>query len=270
MQVQRFNFRDFGEGAPASRAQSLSKTKADAPPPPPPPTFSEEELKAAEREGYKKGFLAGEQEGRKKAQDDQAEIHRKLAETVEYFIQSVTPLFNEHRRMNLELQQHMPKIAFAIARKVAGEALAQNAQAVISEVATRACETMLKEPKLSITVHESLADALAKQLESLTSRLQSATDIVVLRNPDLPIADCRIAWNHGSIERNTDQLWKQVEQAVGNIAATNVRNAEDQLKTLSPLSLPPQAGGVINNTSPAYGGGKVGELPKENLSSEKE
>ena len=42
--------------------------------------------------------------------------------------------------------------------------------------------------------------------------MPAATDIVVQRDPNMPLADCRIEWNHGGMERNTEQLWQQVEK----------------------------------------------------------
>lgn len=167
MNVQRFSFKEFTGGVPVGVMRAgkpfipSGKTKEDAPPPP--PTFSEEELKTAERAGYQKGFLEGEKEGHKQAESEQAVVERKLAETVEKFAASVQPLFDDYRKTALAVQEQLPKAALAIARKVAGHALAQNAGAVIGEMAARCYETMMKEPKLTITVHESLGGGAGAQ-----------------------------------------------------------------------------------------------------------
>jgi len=235
MNVERFSFKELNGGAAnANRGnrpfKSPGKAKEDAPPPP--PTFSEEQLKAAERASYQKGFLEGEKEGRKQAESEQAMIDRKLTETVEKFANRVAPIFNDYKKMALALQQQSPKVALSIARKIAGHALAQNAQAVIDEIALRCSETMLKEPKLTITVHESMGDTLARKLEQLAARLQSATDIVILRDPSMPMADCRIEWNQGEIERQTAQIWQQIEKTIEDMTATITRDAQEHMEKL--------------------------------------
>ena len=141
-------------------------------------------------------------------------VDRKLTEIVEKFATTVSPLFEDYRKSTLALQEQMPKIALAIARKVAGQALAENAQAVIDGLALQCCEAMLKEPKLTITVHESMGDTLARKVEQLAERLQSAADIVILRDPAMPAADFRVEWNQGVMERQTEQLWQQVEKVI--------------------------------------------------------
>jgi flagellar assembly protein FliH len=138
-------------------------------------------------------------------------------------------------------------MALAIARKVAGQALDQNAQAAIDEIVLRCSETMMKEPKITITVHESMGDTLAKKLEELAARLQSAANIVTLRDPAMPAADCRIEWNQGGIERQTAQIWQQVEKMIEDIKVTAIRNTQEQLETLRENSVGPASGSAESN-----------------------
>src|ERR1700677_2923642 len=120
MRVQPFNFKELSDGAPpgtgpaAKAFLKVGRSREVVPPPPLPPVFSEEDMKTAEREGYKKGFLDGVQEGRKQAASEQAGIDRGLTQTVERFAQAVSPLLAYYRRMSLELQQESPKVALAI------------------------------------------------------------------------------------------------------------------------------------------------------------
>lgn len=246
MQVAPFSFKEFSSGVPekaAARAKSFlpgGRQKEEAPPPPPPPpSFSEEQLKTAEREAYKKGFVEGTQEGLNQANSEQAAVDRALSETVEKFIHSVAPLVQDYRSMALQLRQDMPKVAHAIARKAAGNALAENASAAIDEVALRCVETMIGEPKLAITVHSSLADALERKVKSLTERLQSANDVTVIKDESIAVSDCRIEWKHGAMERHTGQLWQQIDKAVEALSASATRTTEIQINALE-TPLPPQ------------------------------
>jgi flagellar assembly protein FliH len=244
--VERFAFMDFGDGSTSSGFRKSGKTKEEAPPPP--PTFNEEQLKAAEKAAYQKGFLAGEQEGRRQAESEQSMVDRKLTACVEEFAKRVHPLFEDYRKSATGIQENLPKISLAIARKVAGQSLAENAQAVIDTMALAALESMMKEPKLTITVHESLADTLTRKVEKIAEDLQSEADIVILRDPNMPLSDFRIEWNQGVMERQTEALWQQVGKVIEDMSATAVRDTKAQMEALgdevnaNPDSAQPPAG----------------------------
>lgn len=235
--VQRFDFQEFIDIVPSVKGPKVfhaSKRQKEElpPPPPPPPTFSEEELKAAERDGYKKGFLEGTQEGRTQAENEQAAVERALAQTVEKFVQSIAPLFTDYRQMVMNLREQAPQVALAIARKVASGALEQNAAAVVQEVTLQCLDAMANEPKITITVHESLGDTLERKLQEIAARLPAATEIVIQRDPAMAQPDCRIEWGRGALARDTAQLWQQVEKAIGNMSAIATRDGTKQLEQL--------------------------------------
>ncbi len=239
MKLERLDFKELEFGAQIKNAAVTGKVflpshtrKIEPPAPPPPPTFSEEEMMLAEREGYKKGFAAGEIEGRKQAENQQAEINNQLVAMIDTFTSSVAPIFDHYRTMTLDLQKDIPNVALAIARKVAGESLQANAEAVVCDIAMKACETMISEPELTIVAHESFADTLENKLQELAQRLPAATRIIIVRDPDMPKADCRIEWHNGSLERVTTNLWQHVEKAIGNMQVIGKREATDQLEEL--------------------------------------
>jgi len=238
MKLERLNYKEItlGEQIEAVAGTKIfipSRTKPEAePPPPPPPVFSEEEMKASQLEGYKKGFLEGVQEGRQQAESEQAEVNRQLAGMLEQFVQSVSPVFDNYRQMVLRLQKDLPNVALAIARKVAGDALEKNAEAVISDITMRCCESMINEPELTIVAHESMADTLEHKLQEMAVNLPAVTHIVIVRDPDMPRADCRIEWQNGSMERITTQLWQQVEKAVNNMEIIATRETTAQMEEL--------------------------------------
>jgi len=155
-----------------------------------------------------------------------------LTDIVEKFVASVAPLMADYRAKAIDLQEQTPKVALAVARKVAGPALDANGAKVIEDIAIHACETMFTEPQISIAVPEAVADTLERKLLEIASRLQAATDIVILRDPEMPPADCRIEWHNGVMERNTEKLWQNVERVLGDMSATAVRDTEIDMNNL--------------------------------------
>jgi len=238
MKVERFDFRNFSDGVIIDPIVGTKifvpsgSPNADQPPPPPPPVFSEEDMKSSERDGYKKGFLDGVQDGRKQAESEQATVDSHLVEMQEQFVQSVSPIFADYRKMVLQVQQDVPKIALAIARKIANEALDKNAEVVIGDIAMRCCETMIGEPELTITAHESMGDTLERKLKQMAARMPAATHIIIMRDPAMPHTDCRIEWKQGSMERITAKLWEQIETLVGNMGIIATRETTEDLNKL--------------------------------------
>jgi flagellar assembly protein FliH len=239
MKLERLDFRELATGEKIANAAVIGKVfmpsrakKEEPPPPPPVPTFSEDQMLEAEREGYKKGFIAGELEGQKKAESEQAEVNVKLVAMVDQFAQSVAPIFENYRQMVMQLQADLPKVAFAIAQKVAGVALQENAVAIISDLAMRSVESLISEPELTIVAHEGFADTLENKLQELAKKLPAATQIIIVRDPDMPLSDCRIEWNNGSLARVTSQLWENVEKAISNMQIIVGRETTEKMQSL--------------------------------------
>ncbi len=254
MRVEPFNLKEFGTGAvnvkpqvPAAAAamKPLLSSKRKDGLPPPPPTYNEEQLKAAERESYKKGFNDGVKEGRVQQQNEQGALERNLYASIEHFAMSLAPVLTHYREIVMQLKQEMPRVAMAIARKAAGNALADNAQALIDDIALRCAEIMIGEPKLLVVVHTSVADLLKQKLAALTEKLQTTTDIVVIGDATIPEADCRIEWKQGSFARDNLQLWHSIEQAVaGMVAASRHDGAAQSSAVIN------QSRVILNHPSP--------------------
>ncbi len=250
MTIAPFSFREFGASessiAPVAAGQKpflptgRKKEEAPPPPPPPPPTFSEDQVKGAERDAYQKGFIDGIVEGKNQAEMIQAEVDRALSATVEAFNNHLAPMFAIYREMLVQQAKLLPQIAQTIAKKVAGDALSQNAYATIEEICLRCVNAMMHEPKLFITVHESMAKTLEEKIAHASKSLQISGEITINGDANIAPPNCRIEWKNGAMIRDVDQLWEQVEQVVASMSATDERDASalcDQLEQI--ITQPP-------------------------------
>lgn len=236
MRIEPLNFKTFDAGAVATREGGKTflpggRRRSEGPPLPP-PTYNHEQFKAAERESYKKGFLEGVEDGRKQQDNDQAATERKLLEAIGGLANAAAPLFAHYRATMEQMRQDMPKAALAIARKAAGGALDQNAQAAVEETVMKCIEMMIDEPKLMITVHVSLAEAMKKKVEQLTATLPAGKDISVMADESLPAADCRVEWKNGAFTRDTGKLWQEITRVVEGMSASAHHDAKAQMDTL--------------------------------------
>lgn len=245
VRVQPFNFKEFVPGV-ASQATAGGKTflpggrRRGEGSPLHPPVFNEEQLKAAQAESYKKGFLEGTEEGKKQQDSEQALADRKLADALDNVGVLLSRLMEDYRTAFIQMQQDMPKAALAIAHKVAGKALAENAPAMVEETAMKCVEMMIGQPKLVITVHATLAEALKKNIEALAARQQHKNEIVVAADDALPATDYRIEWKHGAFARDTEKLWQEIGRVVENMSASAKHNAETQMNNLQQEAAAPQ------------------------------
>lgn len=257
MKVVPFSFRDLSEGEiartivgkefiPSGRTENPQQPEEVAPVA---PTFSEEDLKNAEREAYKKGFLEGKKEGNIEAQNEQAAIDKQLLEKVDGFAGNIYPLFQSYQSMALLLRQEMPKVAMAVARKVAGEALDANAKAVIEALSLSCLQHMIKEPKFCITVHTSLSATLEKKMGELAASKPDLPAIQVLGNEQLNVADCKIEWAGGAMERNMDVLWQQVEGIISQMSDVAIKEANLELAQLAQALPEPVSGAQTPDTT---------------------
>lgn len=243
MGIAPFSFREFGESGgevvPSIKsAKSFlpqgKKREETPPPPPPPPTFSEDQMKAAERDGYQKGFLDGITEGKNQAENTQAQIDAELSTLVETFAANYAPMFALYREMLAHQAKFLPQIAYAIAKKVASDALSENASQSVENIAMRCVESMSHEPKLVITIHESMSDTLAKKIASARHSLQMAGEVMVIGDANIAKQNCRIEWKDGAMVRDTESLWQQVEHVVTSMITSAERESHILCEQLNP------------------------------------
>lgn len=245
MQIEPLYFKEFDAplGRTVRKKSSHAGKDEEPPAPPPPPTFTEEELAQAKRDAYQQGFLAGTQEGHSTAQNEHADTARILAATLEGFAGRVAPLFDDYRQMVLQLKQDMPALSLSIARKVAGDAISRDAAAAIEGAVLQSIEAASNEPVIAVTVHTSLAAALEQKLAGF----KTARNITVHGDEQIPLADYRVEWKHGSLERKQERLWQQIEHALDSILATIARDSGQQMDLLqAKTQSPPQEEGVTN------------------------
>ena len=229
MRISPFEFREFDAGSAAATLSRPTigqflpggRQKEEAPPPPPPPpSFSEEDMHAAKQEAYRKGFDDGVREGHAQAQNEQAEIDRQINAHIERFASAVGPLLADYHRFVLEARQTTPSLALAISRKITADVLSEQACALVEAVTRQCCQAMLGEPKLKVTVPAGWKPTLEAKLMQLAASQSPAADMVVCADEALAPTDCRVEWQHGFMERNTEKLQALVEKTIADMVAS--------------------------------------------------
>ncbi|MCH2547958.1 MAG: hypothetical protein MK052_10170 [Alphaproteobacteria bacterium] len=174
-------------------------------------TFSEDELKAAQKEaiemGRKKGYAAAKQEAEEAAQAHDVQIMALL----EGLMGRIDAQIEEQNQQREGLRRDLANIVIMVSRKLVGNAIDTQPLDSIEPMVNECLTMLVGEPHLNITVSE----ALQAPLEKYIGRLQRQGQVIeVVTDPQMQVGDCKIEWTGGKAERDQDDLWKSIERIV--------------------------------------------------------
>lgn len=220
MQLQPLSFKPFDSSVVehAARRQFMPPSFLPEPEAPAPvilePTYSEEDVKRAEQEGYRRGFLEGSEDAKKQAASEQAELQSRLEEAMQGASGEMQKLFADYQaQVNAQLAE-LPRLALAIARKVAGDALSENAGGKVEAMIMETLPRVMGAPSIHVTVHESLAEKMETMLIRHFEGNADPGEISVQGDASFAPADLRIDWGAGQAEHREADLWRDIESVI--------------------------------------------------------
>ncbi|NKB20152.1 MAG: hypothetical protein GKS01_06345 [Alphaproteobacteria bacterium] len=171
------------------------------------PTFSEQELEAAKQAAREEGYQSG-------MADAQASIEQATAETFERTVDSFAAFTPTYASVVEKAQQDVTEIAEAVIRKVVEATLLEGSLNTVIAVISDLLPKLLEEPRLVIRLHPENLDALQQQMNELKGQSGYSGDVILLAEADLAPSDCRIEWADGGAERETHNLWAEIDTAL--------------------------------------------------------
>lgn len=175
---------------------------------PPAPTFTEEELAQAQQRSFEDGKAAGLQEAN-------AQFEHLIASALTQISQTIPGIFEDHSKTQLEHEAHALAIATAVAKKIIPAYAEKNGLEEIIHVVKRCLEPLHTEPRILVKVHESLREDIQEKLLKVAEEVGFEGRLVVMPNEEIIPGDCRIDWSEGGAERNSDDLWQQIDEIIG-------------------------------------------------------
>jgi flagellar assembly protein FliH len=76
-------------------------------------------------------------------------------------------------------------------------------------------------PKVVIRLNETHVEPFRQRLESLSTSAGFSGRAAVVAEPSMSIEDARIEWADGGAERNTAQIWQEIEGAIERFVASD-------------------------------------------------
>ena len=171
------------------------------------PTWTAEELEREKAVAYANGTDAGRTEAL-------AGIEQRVAQTLEQVISGVGQITNRLDAFEAGLSAEAKALSVAVGRAIASELLAQSHASEIEAIVSEALGFLTHQPHVVVRIHEDLLEPFKNRLEALAESRGFMGKLIILGEPDIEPADCRIEWAEGGITRDTKALSARLDEIV--------------------------------------------------------
>jgi flagellar assembly protein FliH len=167
-------------------------------------------VQEAETRGYARGLDDGRRQGAAEADAQLNAAIRRLADGAAALLAGL----DAHRA---QLEEEALAFGAALARKLAGTALAAQPLEPILEAARSAFQHLRGVPHLVVRVNEALVEAVEAHVQRIARERGYEGRLVVIGEPDIPLGDGRIEWADGGVVREQNRIEAAVAGALAGI-----------------------------------------------------
>jgi len=188
---------------------------------PPAPTFSEEEVLSAQQTAFDEGKAAGIQEAN-------AQFEHLIANALTQLAQSVPAVFDQHGK---EQQAHSDlalKYSHALVQKIMPVYSQKHGVDEIQDLVAKCMEPLRSEPRIMVKVHESLREDLQEKLGKIAEEQGFDGKLVIMGSEDIVPGDCRVEWSEGGAQRDSAQIWEQIDEILERNLTHDTNQGETQ------------------------------------------
>ncbi len=199
---------------------------------PPPPKFDEEDLERARAEGHESGKKIG-------AQEAMRSIERKISQTMSAVSAQFTGLSQAQVESHERQRREALEVALTVVRKIFPRLAGRHGLAEVESVVCDCLERLRDEPRIVIRVADAVLDQVQARIGELAARAGFEGKVVYLAQDGLKPGDVRVEWADGGAERDSERLWREIEQITARVAGPDTREAPTP--TTAPAPAPAEA-----------------------------
>lgn len=167
----------------------------------------------AEARAYREGFDAAMREAK-------AESERRTVLALEEIGISIRQVATDFVHVENRMETEAVDIAVAVARKLCNELIAAEPLTEILALVGDCFRHLTSTPHLAVRVNEELYESTREGIEALARRSGFEGRLIVLAEPDVAIADCRIEWADGGCTRERAVIETKIDELVGRYMAS--------------------------------------------------
>lgn len=187
-------------------------------------TYSKEDMERARQEGIQEGIARGREEAQASLNAEQQEREASLTHLMKTIMEELNTMQQAQKQMMDDASAETAKLAYTIARKVAGDALSEDPLPSIEATAGKCLAMLYSEPEITITVHTELVDMLKDRLHRMAIEESFRGELHVTGDGQLDKGDVKLEWKNGSAERSTKEAWEEIRKVVDRITMQKSRN----------------------------------------------
>ena len=169
--------------------------------------FNTNDIEAARTAGYEAGRQAALTEH--KSSTEQA-----TAETLARIEQAMSELTDAQNTSIEETMSRLIDAASAMLRKLMPELTRLHGMAEIESCVVECARNLVDEPRIVVRVADGRIDGLQASLDRVGQSAGFTGQVVLVADPDLGPADCRVEWADGGTTRDTNRIRHAVDDAV--------------------------------------------------------
>lgn len=171
------------------------------------------QIAAAEARGYRTGFEAAQREAAIDNERRAAQAFMEIGDAV----RAIAARFDAiEARMEIEAVD----VAIAVARKLSGDLVAAEPLAEIIALVSDCFRHLVATPHLVIRINDALYDVGRVELEKLARHSGFQGRLVILSEPDIASADCKIEWADGGVVLERAAVETKINELVGRYMAS--------------------------------------------------
>ena len=168
----------------------------------------EAQLAQAQAEAYRNGLAAAE-----------VKIEGRTADACDRIAQGIAALTQGLTAIEARLEAESVEVAFAVARKLAPEAIAAEPFAEIAALASDCFRQLVAAPHVVVRIAEPIYEQAHARLEQIARMQGFEGRLVILAEPGMALGDCRVEWADGGLTRDRAATEAAIGEAVARYVA---------------------------------------------------
>lgn len=161
----------------------------------------------AEKAAHRRGYAEAQA-------DAKVEADRRIAAALERIAKGIADANAALNAIETRLECEAVEVAVAVGRKLAPALIVREPFAEIAALASDCFRHLVASPHIAVRVNEGLYAVAREKLDDIVRARGFEGRLVVLAEPDIAPADCRIEWADGGINRDSARLDAAIGEAV--------------------------------------------------------
>ncbi|HEY0235424.1 MAG TPA: FliH/SctL family protein [Afipia sp.] len=167
----------------------------------------------AEARAYREGFDAAQREAK-------AESDRRSALALEEIGIAIRQIASSFGNIENRMETEAVDVAVAVARKLCNELMSTEPLTEVMALVSDCFRHLTSTPHLAVRINDDLYEAAKEQIEALARRSGFEGRLVILAEPDIAVADCKIEWADGGCVLERTAVEAKIDELVGRYIAT--------------------------------------------------